>query len=205
VQRDLPARPRNVPDATPFDSEFSHAAPSPFPIPRALRVRHIAGMTTRSPPSGHRALRRGRHSVPGCLHSITIVCAGRERRFVPGPIASAVMTTLEHPDLWGQAIPLCWVLMPDHAHLLVELGSDRSLERLMLRAKAVTSGVARLIDIDAPPLWAPACHDRALRVEDDRRAVGRYLLNNLVRAGLVERIEAYPYWYCAWDIDGDWG
>ena len=115
------------------------------------------------------------------------------------------MTTLEHPDLWGRSIPLCWVLMPDHAHLLVELGSDRSLGRLMQRVKAVTSGVARRVDIDEPPLWAPAYHDRALRAEEDRREVARYLLSNPVRAGLEERVQAYPYWYCAWDIAGDWG
>ncbi len=75
----------------------------------------------------------------------------------------------------------------------------------MQRVKAVTSGVARRVDIDEPPLWAPAYHDRALRAEEDRREVARYLLNNPVRAGLEERVQAYPYWYCAWDIAGDWG
>ena len=170
-----------------------------------LPPRHIAVMTSLPPPSGHRALRRGRHSVPGGLYFITVVCADRERRFVPGPIASAVASTLESTALWGRSIPLCWVLMPDHAHLLVELGSDRSLGRLMQRVKAVTSGVARRVDIDEPPLWAPAYHDRALRAEEDRREVARYLLNNPVRAGLEERVQAYPYWYCVWDIAGDWG
>ena len=162
-------------------------------------------MTTHPAPSGHRALRRGRHSVPGGVYAITVVCAARARRFVPGPIASAVASTLENPLLWGQAVPLCWVLMPDHVHLLVELGRDRSLGRLLQRVKSVTSTVARRVDVHEPRLWAPAYHDRALRAEDDRRAVARYLLDNPVRAGLVERVQAYPYWYCAWEAEGDWG
>jgi putative transposase len=47
-------------------------------------------------------------------------------------------------------------------------------------------------------LWQPGYFDRALRKEDDRLAVARYLVANPLRAGIVQRIGDYPHWDSVW-------
>jgi len=48
------------------------------------------------------------------------------------------------------------------------------------------------------PLWQHGFHDRALRQEEDLRAVARYAIANPVRAGLVKRVADYPLWDAVW-------
>ena len=136
--------------------------------------------------------------MAGGVYFITMVCAHRVARFKDALIAIAAADTLDNPMLWGRAEPLAWVLMPDHCHLLVRLGEDRSLGRLMQRVKSATSRNARLAEPDEPPLWQAGYHDRALRSDDDIATAALYLLHNPVRAGLVERVEDYPYLSCVW-------
>lgn len=136
--------------------------------------------------------------MSGGLYFITMVCAERSPRFKDFLVVTAVADTLGNPALWGQTEPLAWVLMPDHGHLLLRLGSDRPLGRLMQRVKSTTSRNARLAEPDEPPLWEAGYHDRALRSEDDVAAAMLYLLQNPVRAGLVEHVEDYPYLSSVW-------
>ena len=46
-------------------------------------------------------------------------------------------------------------------------------------------------------LWQPSYFDRVLRDEATDLFVIRYILENPVRAGLVERCEDYPYLGCS--------
>ncbi len=43
-------------------------------------------------------------------------------------------------------------------------------------------------------LWQEGYHDRVLRDEEATTTVVRYMLENPVRAGLVDRPELYPFW-----------
>jgi REP element-mobilizing transposase RayT len=47
--------------------------------------------------------------------------------------------------------------------------------------------------IHHPDLWQKGFHDRAIRTEADLPAIGRYIVTNPVRAGLVSRVGAYPH------------
>ena len=42
--------------------------------------------------------------------------------------------------------------------------------------------------------WQPAFHDRALRADDDRIAIARYIVGNPIRAELVSDLKDYPFW-----------
>ena len=44
-------------------------------------------------------------------------------------------------------------------------------------------------------------HDRAIRREEDLQTVARYVIENPIRAGLADTLEAYPFWGCAWEPD----
>jgi putative transposase len=89
--------------------------------------------------SGHRALRKGRVSIAGHHYVLTIVCHQRRRCFLEKRIAQTVADKLRDPTLWRDSAPLCWVLMPDHLHVLLELGTTGSLSRLVGRVKCITA------------------------------------------------------------------
>lgn len=50
--------------------------------------------------------------------------------------------------------------------------------------------------------WQPAFHDHALRKDEDRINVARYIVANPLRAGLVERLGDYPHWDSIWLMSG---
>jgi hypothetical protein len=47
-------------------------------------------------------------------------------------------------------------------------------------------------------MWQKGFHDRAIRREEDLRAVARYIIANPLRAGLVRRVHDYPLWDAIW-------
>ena len=153
-------------------------------------------------PRGHSsALRTGRWSEPGRAYFITFTTFGRRRLFVDWSIAHAASRCLGLPATWGDARILGWVLMPDHFHGLVSLGTQLDLSRTVARAKALASRDLRQSAGLERPVWAQGFHDRAVRSTDDVRAAARYLVANPLRAGLVEAVGDYPYWNAVWLSD----
>jgi len=112
--------------------------------------------------------------------------------------ASRVAQALGSASLWRDAEPLCWVLMPDHMHVLLALGQAESLSRLIQRGKCVTAGIANEGEGRGGPVWMTGFHDRGVRCEAALLPLARYLIANPVRAGLVQRVTEYPYWDCVW-------
>lgn len=152
---------------------------------------------------GYRALRKGRCSISGQCYLITTVCVDRAFRFADWDAASRVSSTLVQPRLWRTSRLQCWVLMPDHLHLMVELGSE-PLPRLVQRVKAVTArALNRSVGKRGQALWMPGYHDRALRRDEDLRAVARHVIANPLRAGLVASVGDYPYWDAVW-MEAEW-
>lgn len=137
--------------------------------------------------------------MPGHRYFITTVCHRRQRFFASWPVASAVCRTFSEGRLWRDSMLLCWVLMPDHLHMLVELGHDEPLDALVRRVKAVTSKEAKSAAgrIDGQT-WAPGFHERLMRGGLNLEAVARYIVANPVRAGLVRSCRDYPYWDAIW-------
>ncbi|HRQ64165.1 MAG TPA: transposase [Xanthomonadaceae bacterium] len=147
---------------------------------------------------GHRALRRGRHSAIAQVYFVTFTTLRRRPQFSDPCAARTVARTLCNPVSQGSSRILCWVLMPDHWHGLVELGSGDSLGRFVLRLKARTAKAWNRVRGGAGPLWARAFHDHALRRDEDLVALARYVVANPLRAGLVRRLGDYPYWDAIW-------
>lgn len=58
--------------------------------------------------------------------------------------------------------------------------------------KSYTANRLTGLGVDAP-IWQRGYHDHALRDDEDYFVRIQYLVNNPVRAGLVERIEDYPF------------
>jgi len=148
--------------------------------------------------SGTRALRRGRVSMPHQVYLVTSATLQRQRFFSDFPAGCAAARCFEHPAILGDARMLAWVLMPDHVHWLLQLGAKDTLSLVVNRLKSASARLANQALNRSGVLWEPAFHDHALRSEEDLRSVGRYLVANPLRAGLVERIGDYPFWDAVW-------
>lgn len=143
---------------------------------------------------GHCALRRGRWSQPGGVYLVTTATAGRRPVFARFDRAREACLAFDAFEREGAASLLAWVLMPNHAHWLVQLGPREPLHQAINRLKS--SSARRVLSRfgGSRPLWSRGFHDRAMRHGDDLIAASRYIIANPLRAGLVRRIVDYPFW-----------
>lgn len=147
--------------------------------------------------AGHRALRNGRAELRGQLHHVTMVTHDRRPLFRRFDAAAAACRVIHARTRAGELDALCWVLMPDHLHLLLRLQTDD----LSAAVGELQARVARAVDDDrdpAPAVWGRGFHDHALRSDENPLVVARTLIANPLRAGLVPSLRFYPYWYVAW-------
>ena len=150
------------------------------------------------PNHGASALRRGRRSEAGRSYLVTFTCHDRIQLFGDIDLAIVAARALADIRLWRKSRLLCWVLMPDHWHGLVELSDIESLSTLVARVKSVSAGAVNLAANRRSSVWASGFHDRAVRRDDDRMAIARYVVRNPIRAGLCARIGDYPFWDASW-------
>ncbi len=122
------------------------------------------------------------------------MCTDKRRPFFGNPdvvnlVLSHFLQTAHDQDM---EIP-AYCFMPDHMHALVsgrDAGSD--FRRFVALAKQRSGYV--FARARQSRLWQEGYYDRALRQEETAVAVVAYLIENPVRAGLVEHVEHYPYW-----------
>ncbi len=97
-------------------------------------------------------------------------------------------------DAWSQADNFHigrYVIMPDHLHLFCSPKTYPSapLEQWLRYWKSLAARQANL----ETPLWQREHWDTQLRRGESYDAKWRYVLENPVRAGLVQKAEAWPY------------
>jgi REP element-mobilizing transposase RayT len=146
---------------------------------------------------GQRALRRGRVSEHGRVYCLTTVVACRHPLFLDFRAARVVIHAMRDLQLEGQVVSLAFVVMPDHLHWLIELGSG-SLERVMRLLKTRSARRIHRAGLFRGPVWQAGFHDRAARRDDNIVAMARYIAANPIRAGLARHLGDYPHWDCAW-------
>ncbi len=147
---------------------------------------------------GHAALRNGRASICNTAYLITTTTQNREPLFSHFPAACSAARCFEDAALLRESRMLAWVLMPDHAHWLLQLGEADNLGDVIGRLKSASSRHTNRTQNRMGSLWSKAFYDHALREEDDLQAVARYIVANPLRAGLVKRIGDYPFWNAIW-------
>ncbi|WP_223525550.1 REP-associated tyrosine transposase [Pseudomonas sp. A-B-26] len=145
--------------------------------------------------AGH--LRIGRFSESGRIYLLTVVVHQRQPFFVDWRLGRLVVQQLRlaQEEGWGEF--WAWVVMPDHMHCLVQL-RDKSLAELMCRIKSRSSLAINQALGRRGRLWQKGYHDRAVRREEDVKALARYVVANPIRAGLVTRVHNYPLWDACW-------
>ena len=157
---------------------------------------HRPRMKSRPEP-GYSALRKGRHSEPGRIYFVSAVTDQRIPWFQLFSCAQLLCRGLEQPESLGDAENLCWVVMPDHFHLLVQINT-MPLPRIMNRLKSRSTVLLNRDIGRSGRFWAPGYYDHALRKEEDIKDVARYIVANPLRAGLVRSLGDYPFWNAVW-------
>ncbi|NES12115.1 REP-associated tyrosine transposase [Pseudomonas laurentiana] len=147
-------------------------------------------------PSSHR-LRRGRVSEPGRLYLLTSVTEHRTPILTDWRLARLLVAEFRHAQQESTARSLAWVVMPDHFHWLMEL-QQATLSSVMRQLKSRSTCAINRACLRSGRLWQVGFHDRALRREEDIRAIARYIVANPLRAGLVQKIGDYPHWDAVW-------
>ncbi|MFJ2362335.1 REP-associated tyrosine transposase [Pseudomonas sp. NPDC087697] len=142
-------------------------------------------------------LRKGRVSEAGRIYLLTAVVHQRQPVFANWRLGRLVVEQLRlvQEDDWADF--LTWVVMPNHFHCLLEL-REKTLAQVMCRIKSRSSLAVNQALGRKGRLWQKGYHDRAVREDEDVKTLARYVIQNPIRAGLVERVHDYPLWDACW-------
>jgi len=107
------------------------------------------------------------------------------------PVSLVVAHLSRTADDHGFSV-IAYCLMPDHIHALIEgrhpAADFREFVRIFKQRSSFEWKRER-----GKPLWQRSYFEHVLRDDEDTIGVAKYILENPVRAGLVERPEDYPY------------
>jgi REP element-mobilizing transposase RayT len=136
------------------------------------------------------------YTNPDHVFFLTIRAKAGTSPFTNQELAQEVIASLhwlrEHR---GIAI-YAYCLMPDHLHLLMQLGGEgQSLATIIGAFKRFTTRVSWRHGCTGA-VWQPRFYDHILRKSEDAERIVQYILANPVRKGLVEQAEAYPFSGC---------
>jgi REP element-mobilizing transposase RayT len=86
-----------------------------------------------------------------------------------------------------------WVVMPNHAHLLLTPCVGHELSDILHSLKSYTANEANKLLRRKGQFWQPESFDRWVRDADHFAKVIAYIENNPVKARLCEKPEEWPY------------
>jgi len=139
--------------------------------------------------------------VGPCRYFLTICTKERLLAFVDDGIATPTIDQFLITAIAEGFAVLAYCLMPDHIHLLVEgTTCDSDLQRFVKLSKQRSGFI--FARTTRQTLWQEGYFDRVLRRDEDAKAIARYILENPVRAGIVEWPTEYRYLGSAvWDVE----
>lgn len=137
-------------------------------------------------------LRKGRVSETNRIYFITAATSKRQPVFSNFKHARQLVNVLRQDAVLQRTQTLCFVVMPDHLHWLMQLEQGHELSRVVRDVKSISS-----IRIGYS-IWQKGFYDHAVRKEEDIRSLARYIVANPIRAGLVESVGQYSHWDSAW-------
>ena len=125
-------------------------------------------------------------------YSLTFCTAHRARLFVSEPVVALVLSQISRAAAEQDFAVIAYCFMPDHLHLLVEGESEASdCKRFIARAKQY-SGYSYSKQFRGV-LWQRYGFEHVLRDDELTPVIARYILNNPIRAGLVQQVFDYPF------------
>ena len=138
-----------------------------------------------------------RHDTGTC--AVTWSVWGRQRLLTRADTAEPVLFAVRDMQQRGHYRAHACVVMPDQVHLLVTLTGTRTLYDAVVATKAIAT---RQMRMRAPmpffKIWHKGYYEHRPWPSDDLRARARHLVAHPLRAGLVEKLVDYPWWFAEW-------
>ena len=125
-------------------------------------------------------------------YSLTWCCDRRQRLFTQPDRVDFVREQILRAARKSEFEVSVDCYMPDHVHKLVR-GRSATANALKFIKLATQCSGFHFKQTFKLRLWQRYGHDRFLRQDKDVWRVIQYIVNNPIRAGLVERIEDYPF------------
>jgi REP element-mobilizing transposase RayT len=128
------------------------------------------------------------------MHSyfLTICTSERRRLFTDERLVALVRLQLLRVATSEQFEVIAYCFMPDHLHALTNATRDDADFRRFARVFKQCSSFAWKRTIGGE-LWQRSYFEHVLREDEDLCGVARYIIENPVRAGLVEDALKYPF------------
>ncbi len=125
-------------------------------------------------------------------YSLTFCTDRRQQLFTTRDVVDLVLTQIVRAAVEYQFEITTYCFMPDHLHLLVAgTADDSNAKPFIARAKQYSGFHYKRAR--GSKLWQRYGFEHVLRTEELTLVVARYILDNPVRTGLVERVEDYPF------------
>ncbi|HIE91648.1 MAG TPA: hypothetical protein EYQ83_01800 [Acidobacteria bacterium] len=141
----------------------------------------------------HRPGRAPGFAYLGFYTYLVTCCTYARRKYFAcqGTASNALSQIRRAAAAWHFAV-IAYCLMPDHLHLVVGgMHPDADFRRFVSSFKQ-RSGFGHAQTTDTR-LWQVGYHDRVLRRDESILEAVAYVLDNPVRAGIVQRSEDYPW------------
>ena len=132
------------------------------------------------------------------IHHIVVATRCRQRYFEPFASACAAARAFTDRRTLGGAHLLAWVLMPDHAHWLLQADRGEDPAQVVVRMKARSCNAVNRLRGEKRPVWASAYDDTALPPHENPVELARFIVATPLRAGLARTLADYPFWDAAW-------
>jgi putative transposase len=130
-------------------------------------------------------------SPPG-TYFVTFLTFQRRRLFVVEPYVRLFLKTLYGYRRQGKFLLHAFVLMPEHAHLLLTPADDVTIERAIQLIKGGFSHAFGL-EFGRKEIWQRGFTDHRIRDMGDFRSHRDYIHQNPVKRGMVETAREYRY------------
>ena len=138
-----------------------------------------------------------RHDTGIC--AVTWSVWGRQRLLTRPETAESVMFGIHELERRGHYRAHAFVVMPDQVHLLLTLNGTLSLYHAIVATKGFATRQMRMRGaINFNKVWHKGYYEHRPWSGNDLRAQARHLVSHPLRAGLVERIVDYPWWFAEW-------
>ena len=153
------------------------------------------------PIKGSYNLRKGRWSIPENFYFITTSTYARKPIFLQSEIAQIIFDSIEWLQKMKRLEWVCIQIMPDHIHMVIKLGQEESLSKLINSFKGFTGKKITEFQHSHCSIWQNQYYDHCIRREENLNEIILYCYENPLRKGLVESSKDYPYWRCKFDIE----
>ncbi|WP_143870079.1 REP-associated tyrosine transposase [Catenovulum sediminis] len=138
-------------------------------------------------------LRKGRFSQANREYFVTFVTKKRAPLFSDFCTAQTFCQQISVNESKFNCKWLTWVLMPDHFHGLVQLNTA-NLPPMVGHLKGLSAYRVNLLHRQSRHVWQPSFYEHALRKDEDRKNIARYIVANPLRRNLVKSVRCYPFW-----------